>query len=211
MVPTPTQSLPATPTSAPPAQTSGWSFMNVQVYPDEFLEGVVLYGEAINNTGSTQDLTIIRATLYDAQGQLVAGSDDVIDYWPINIVPAGARLPFELLVPEVETVADFELNVEAQPGSQTPQQNFEILDLSQQQDEFGFCLAGQVRNLGNPLQEYLIVMAVLYDSQDHVIKFGEYYAPDPTLVLGDQLGEFDICIDSIQGEIARHEVRAWGE
>jgi YD repeat-containing protein len=170
-----------------------------------------LYGDVINETGSTQELNVITATFYDGQGQVIAAASSVIDYWPIDVIPAGARLPFGILAPEVESTANFELNVEAQPGAQRPHQNFEVSNLAQQQAEFGYCLTGQVQNKGNPLQTYLIVMAVLYDTQDHVIKFGEYYAPDPTVIRGDQLEPFEICIDSVSREVTRHEVRVWGE
>lgn len=200
---------PAEPTIAP--GSASWTFAGVEVYRDEFEAGLALYGDAVNETGSTQELNVITATFYDGQGRVIDAAGSAIDYWPIDVIPAGARLPFGILAPDVQNVADFELNIEAQPGSQNPHQNFEVSNLEQQQAELGYCLTGQVRNLGNPLQEYLIVMAVLYDSQDHVIKFGEYYAPDPTVIRGDQLELFEICVDSVSRPVARHELRVWGE
>lgn len=200
-----------TPSDTPPPDLALWSFAGVELYHDEFEAGLALYGDVINETGATQELSVIRATFYDGQGQVIGDAGSAVDYWPIDVIPAGARLPFGVLAPEVENTANFELKVEAQPGAQSPHQNFQVLGLAQQQAEFGYCLTGQVQNMGDPLQEYLIVMAVLYDSQNHVVKFGEYYAPDPTAVLGDQLEPFEICIDSVSREVARHEVRVWGE
>ncbi len=200
-----------TPIAAPTPGSAGWSFTGVEIYRDEFEAGLALYGDVINETGSTQELNVITATFYDGQGQVIGDASNAIDYWPIDVIPAGARLPFGILAPEVESAANFELNVEAQPGAQRPHQNFQVLSLDQQQAEFGYCLTGQVQNMGNPLQEYLIVMAVLYDSQNHVIKFGEYYAPDPSVILGDQVEPFEICVDSVSRQVTRHEVRVWGE
>jgi hypothetical protein len=203
--------LTITPIAAPTPDSAGWSFAGVEVYRDEFEAGLALYGDVINETGSTQELNVITATFYDEQGQVIADASSAVDYWPIDVIPAGARLPFGILAPDVESTTNFELNVEAQPGAQMPHQNFQVLSLDQQQAEFGYCLTGQIQNMGNPLQEYLVVMAVLYDSQDRVIKFGEYYAPDPSVILGDQLEPFEICVDPVSRQVARHELRVWGE
>jgi hypothetical protein len=200
-----------TPGPTPLPASTLLSFAGVEVYHDEFEAGLALYGDVINQTGATQELNVITATFYDGQGQVIADASSAVDYWPIDVIPAGARLPFGILAPEVENAANFELKVEAQPGAQSPHQNFQVLGLAQQQTEFGYCLTGQVQNIGSPLQEYLVVMAVLYDNQNHVLKFGEYYAPDPTVILGDQLELFEICVDPVSREVAHHEVRIWGE
>jgi hypothetical protein len=60
------------------------------------------------------------------------------------------------------------------------------------------------------LRDDLVVVAVLYDSQDRVISFGEYYM-DPEYVVGDQTEEFEICVDSYDQDVARYELRAWGQ
>ena len=90
-----------------------------------------MYGEMVNNTGSSQELTLVSGAFYDAQGQLIAGEESIIDYWPVDIIPPGGRLPFELTVLEIENAANFDLSVQSQPSGQTPHQNFEFSDLDQ--------------------------------------------------------------------------------
>ncbi len=199
------------PTAAPIPEASNWSFANTQLYPDPYGGGLLLYGEMVNNANSSQELTLVSGVFYDAQGQLIADQENIIDYWPIDIVPPGGRMPFELTVLEVENAANFDLSVQSQPSEQSPHQNFEFSDLDQLSEEGIYCLTGQLRNLGGPLQKYVVIMAVLYDEQDRMLGFGEYYEPDPKNGLSDQSLEFELCAELINQNVARHELRAWGE
>lgn len=164
----------------------------------------------INNTGITQELSGITGTFYDAQGQAIAGEDDIFDYWPVEIVPPDARLPFELIITDMKAVADYDLRVEAQPNEQTPHQNFQVTNLTQWTEENILCLTGQLQNQGAPLQDFIVVMAVLYDAEDHIIQFGEDYETDVVNVHDNQLADFEICVELSNQTIARHELRAWG-
>jgi hypothetical protein len=210
--PTPTQT-PALPTATatPAFESAGWSFASVQNYPDEYGEGVILYGDVINNTGATQELTAITGTFYDPQGQLVADEGDVFDYWPINIVPAGGRVPFELAVYDVQSVANFNLDVGAQPSSQSLRQDFEFLELNQWSEVDSFCLAGKVKNTGDQLQSHLVILAILYNAQNNVVNFGDFYAPDVENLMGDQTLTFEVCSDPRFQEVANYDLRAWGQ
>jgi hypothetical protein len=207
----PVQAAIIIPTATPARSSAGWAFVNIGVYPDEFEDGIILYGEAINETGAAQELSRITGTFYDDQGNVLADANSAIDYWPIDIVPAGARLPFEISLPGIEATARFDLAIEASAHAQPAQQNFEVLNLNQQETDFGYCFSGQVRNQGEAVQEYLVVMAVLYDSQDHVINFGEFFADDPARVIGDQFTDFDFCIEPVSRRVARQNLRVWGE
>ena len=57
----------------------------------------------------------------------------------------------------------------------------------------------------------LVIMAVLYDAESHVMGFSEYYEPEPVEGLTEFPLEFDICIDVGDQNIARYEFRAWGQ
>jgi hypothetical protein len=165
----------------------------------------------INNTGASQELAFVTGTFYDAQGQVIAGEDRTFDYWPIiNAVPPGGRVPFELTVEGIQSAANFDLSVKAEPSEETPHQDFEFSDVSQWNEEDAYCLKGTLRNLGGQLQEYLIIMAVLYDDQDNVINFSEYEEYAPEEVLGDQTSTFEICVAPPNQGVARYELRALG-
>lgn len=68
-----------------------------------------------------------------------------------------------------------------------------------------------MRNPGGGLQDYLVIVAVLYDSQDKVVNFGDYYEPYPEDVVGDQTLTFETCTDSPDQDVARYELWTWGQ
>jgi hypothetical protein len=55
-----------------------------------------------------------------------------------------------------------------------------------------------------------VIVLILYNQQDNVINFADYYADSSYMVSG-QAGEFEVCADTLSQDIARHELRAWGE
>lgn len=203
--------VPDFPTATPVLKTSEWSFANIQAYPDPYGEGLVMYGDLINDTASTQELARVTGQFYDGQGQLVADPDQTIDFWPIHIVPAGGRLPFELTILGTQNVAHYDLTVEAEPTQGHPHQAFEFSDVGEWEEEGLYCLSGSLQNRGEALHDYVMVVAIFYDNQDHMIKFGEFYETDFENQIDSQPVAFDICIELTAQEIARHELRAWGE
>jgi hypothetical protein len=209
-VPTPTISVGAaavTPVGGSPTTTAGgWSFVNVQ----RFDSGVV-YGEAVNDSGSSQQISHVTGTFYDSQGQVVAGTGDISDYWPIYIVPPGAVVPFKLSISGAPGVADLDLSVISQPSSDTPRQDFAFSDADASQGGGGYCVTGSLQNPGGSLQDYLTIVAVLYNAQGNVINFESYDEFFPEDVVGDQTLDFEVCVDPLNQEVARYELRAWGE
>ena len=205
-----TPPLGVTPTT-PPAATSGWSFVNMRMISDTGSGGVIIYGDMLNNTGSSQQLSYVTGTFYDNQGRSFAGTNYTYDYWPVEVVPPGSKVPFELSVFNVPNVANYTLSVISQPTGQTPRQNFDFSDLSNYDDAGYYCVTGKARNSGGALADYLVVAAVLFNAQNQVINFDSYEEPDPDQVSGSQAAEFEICIDPYEQSIARYEVRAWGQ
>lgn len=213
-VPTPAVAPTATPTSTPlPAMTTavdspGWSLDSVRVHSDVFEEGLLLYGDLINDTGSPQALALVTGTFYDSQGKVIADRESVYDYWPLlDVVPPGGRVPFELVVENIRDAANFILNVEFEPSSESPRQDFEFFDLNQWNEEEAYCVEGILRGPGENLQSYVVVAVVLYDDQESVVNFGDYYKP---YLAGDQTLSFEICVGPPNQDIARYELRAWG-
>ena len=86
------------------------------------------------------------------------------------------------------------------------------MDLNQWKNEDdSYCLAGQFRNPGAKLQNYLVIGATLYDEQDNLVNFGDYFEPEPAAIESDQSLEFEICIASPNQGTTRYELWAWGE
>jgi hypothetical protein len=197
----------AVPTEPPqPEATSGWSFVGVRISSAPTGE-LVLYGDLVNNAEASQALMRVTGTFYDTRGQVIADADDTSDYWPVEIVPPGGRIPFELYVVVDQGVANFDLRVEAQPSDVVPRWGFEFLNVSQWDAEDAYCLAGQLRNLEVQPQELLVVVATLYDARGEVVNFLEqYYGGD---VLGGGSLDVDLCVDPLGQEVASYELSAW--
>ncbi|MCB9101471.1 MAG: hypothetical protein H6632_18175 [Anaerolineales bacterium] len=193
----------------PEPNASGWTFTGVQIsYQDE--EGVVIDGDIINNTGASQDIVKLAGTLYNSQGQGVANVDDAAAYWPLETVPPGGQVPFEMTVYQVQDITDFDLDVVAQPSRENPRQDFELADLDPLIEEDSYCVTGQLWNRGDPLLDYLLVVVILYDDQNKVVNFGTFQGNAPEEVLNDDAMNFEVCTDSYNHPIARHELRAIG-
>lgn len=202
--PTPTMSMGVAAATrvggSPTATAGGWSFVNVQ----RFDTGVV-YGEAVNNTGSAQQIAHLSAIF--STGQAGVGYDN----WPIYVVPAGAQVPFKLILSGAPQVADFELQVSSQPVGVAVRQGFEVSDLDATSRGTYYCVQGRLRNPGGPLQSNLTIVAILYNVQGSVISFDSYEEYFPEDIVGDETLDFEVCVDPLGQAVARHEMRAWGQ
>jgi hypothetical protein len=194
------------PTATPIPETPGWSFANVRTYTDQYAGGLLLYGNLVNDTGATQEISFITGAFYDDQGQVIASQERTTEYWPVEVVPAGGRVPFELAVNGIQAAANFRLWANSVPSSQNPRQDFSFSGVEQWDDGRAYCLAGQLENSGG-LDEDVVIAAVLYDSQGQVVNFGETYESEA----GAEPIGFEICVDPPNQNVARYELQAWGE
>lgn len=172
---------------------------------------MLLYGNMINDTGASQELEAVTGSFYDAEGRLIADEGSTYDYWPINVVPPGGSVPFELTVFDVQNAANFNLAVEAIPSGENTRQDFEFLNVNQRNEDGDYCLGGELRNSGDELAEYLVIVAILYDGQGNVINFDYYDEYNPQGVKDDATSSFDICVSPLDQGVANHELRAWGQ
>jgi len=196
------------PTVTPTPQA--WVFSGVQIYPNPYDDGLLLYGNLVNNTSTAQKLTSVLGTFYDTQNQVIAGPESSGSYWPAYVVAPGAGMPFEVNVDAIDSAADFDLNVAAEPSDEIPRQDFEFLDLNQWSEEDSYCVGGELRNPGGELQDYLVIALVLYDSQENIISFSYYEELAPDWVNDDDTLEFELCADMLGQGVARHAMQAWG-
>jgi hypothetical protein len=214
--PTAAATAPPTPTSTSspaPTETSlpeGWIFSGVRLYPDQYEDGLLLYGNALNHTNTAQELISITGTFYNGQDQVTAGAEQTYAFWPGYVVPPGGSMPFEMTVDGIREAAKFDLAAEAEPSSNIPRQDFNVFALNQWQADDLYCLEGQLQNPGAKLEDYLLIAAILYDSQDQVVNFGNYeeFAHDD--LVGDESSTFEICVDPPNQDVTRYEVVTWG-
>jgi hypothetical protein len=71
---------------------------------------------------------------------------------------------------------------------------FPVIPVAPRTDGDNYCFTGQVKNLSSGLQSYLVIAALLYDSQDKMIKFSDYKDFGPPTIEGDQTLLSEICI-----------------
>lgn len=112
----PTQPIadaPPTTPATPVAENRDWLFDNLTLVTEE--DVLVISGEVINNTGVSQELDVMGGLFYDERGQVIADDRQMETHWSVDIVSPGGRAPFEVVVDGIQTAADFELSVEAQP------------------------------------------------------------------------------------------------
>jgi hypothetical protein len=119
-------------------------------------------------------------------------------------------VPYKLIIEGIQDTADFTVSVKTEPSSENPRQDFEFFDLSQSEQTEKYCVTGRLRNLGGELEEYLVLVAVLFDGQDKVVSYGDYHEFDLAYVIGGETAEFEVCADNFNQDIARYELRAWG-
>ncbi|MEW5957253.1 MAG: hypothetical protein AB1801_05995 [Chloroflexota bacterium] len=209
--PNPTATLPPPPDEeAPPSSAvPGWSFRGLHT---SLTEGnAVVVGEIINNTGSPQQAVEVSGVFYDALDQVIEDEIDTLSYVPVEVIPVGAHVPFELVVESPQPIFRLDLEALSQPASDSPRQDFQFANINQWSGGTNmYCLGGQVQNLGLPLAGYLVIMATTYDAQGQVVGFGEYAPTSPENIVGDQTSPFEMCIDPLDQHVARHEFRALG-
>ncbi len=196
------------PTTAPIVESGGWAFASLRLAPDE--DALLMYGDLVNNTGSIQEVGFISGLFYDDQGQVIANDDNLEGNWPVELIPPGGEMPFELWVEGIQNAANFDLSVEAIPREGTLRQDFELFDLSQANEGTNHCVNGQLHSFGEILEDYLIILTVLYDGEDSVIGYGDYelYSDE---IDGAETSDFEICINTFGLPVARYDIRTWGE
>lgn len=197
------------PTEVPKSEVPGWSFVGIRSSIDQ--GNATVFGELINNTGAPQTGVQVSAILYDQYDRVIIDGVDTVDYVPVEIVPVGARIPFELVVEGDQSIYRIDLVGLSAPAVSSPRQDFHFSGVSQRVDQTGmYCITGKIQNLGIPLTEHLIVLAITYDQLGQVVSFGEHAEGSPNNVLADHTSPFEICLDPVGQQITTHQLRAVG-
>lgn len=207
--PLPTLPAPSNPEPTPKSEVAGWSFRGVQTWLEE--GNALVIGELINNTGSPQQGVDVSGTFYDRADQVIRDEIETLSHVPVDIVPVGAHIPFELVIESSQPIYRLDLLAKSIPASEPPRQDFQFSNVNLSPNETNlYCLEGQVQNPGANLVDYLVIMIVGYNDQGNVVNFGEYSPVAPEGVVGDQRSPFSMCLDPLEQQITRHELRAVG-
>jgi hypothetical protein len=191
------------------AKTEGWNLIGVRTSVAE--TDAMVMGKLVNNTGLPQTAVQVAGNLYDQQNQVIAEGVEMSSYVPVDIVPIGGHVPFELVVKSAKPINRLDLYAVSEPSGASPREDFLFSGLKQWTGSTGtYCLDGQIHNSGPPLEDYLIIVAFVYDNQGKLVSFEEFSADSPQTVMGDQASPFEMCIDPLGQQIARHELRALG-
>ncbi|MFN8458153.1 MAG: FxLYD domain-containing protein [Anaerolineae bacterium] len=187
----------------------GWSFVGV---PPSVNEGqTVVRGVLINNTGSPQQNVEISAVFYNAQGQELRDQVNMSSHVPIDVIPIGAHVPFELKVNSNQAIARLKLSAQAQPAAETLRQDFRFADINQWMDQDGmYCLGGQIQNTGASLQDYMVILATIYNNQGKLVSFSDDKPSSIEVLNGGKASPFEMCLDPMDQQVARYELTALG-
>ncbi len=163
----------------------------------------------MNNSGRTQTLLFIGGEFFDAAGTKIAGDDAISDYWLTENIPDGGRLPFELVVDDIQQTADFSLAAHAEPAPVVTHSDFQVNITEQYREPEYYCIDGTVV-LNTPVSEYLEIIATGYAADGSIISFN-----DDFFTSSDDLGssvEFSVCLDDTDpSSIDHHALQVWGE
>lgn len=211
--PNPTATSPSAPPSGPtpalPPVTNGWSFVAVRTSID--VENAIVIGEMVNNTGIPQKEVHISGVVYDQHDQRIEEEIDTLSYVPVEVVPVGASVPFELIVEGPEPIYRLDLVAMSEPSGDPPFQDFQISNVNQWVDSSNlYCLGGYVQNSASPLEDFLIILASAYNDQGQLVSFGEYSTVSPGFVIGDQTSPFEMCVDPLDEQIVDYKLSALG-
>jgi len=171
----------------------------------------MVFGNMKNNSGAAQQISYVTGTFYDDQGQVIPGQHDTYDYWPVEVVPPGGQVPFQLRVYDIQNAGKVDLGVASQPSNQRPLQDFQISGTASAEVGGNYCVTGSLHNPGDQLQNYLMVVAVIFNDQDKIINFDSDTSAYPADVVGDETFDFEVCVDPSGQDVVRYELRAFGQ
>jgi hypothetical protein len=193
----------------PRPETPGWSFVGIQTSISESNAYVV--GELINNTGQPQQAVEVAGVFYNEKDQIIQDQIDSLSYVPVEVIPVGAHVPFELNIESDQPIYRLDLLAKSDPAGETPRQDFQFANVSQWEDTDGlYCLGGDVQNSGGSLQDYLVVVATAYNGQGRLVGFSEYAPTSSEIIESGQASPFEMCLDPLSQQVAHYELNALG-
>ncbi|MGI0028414.1 MAG: CFI-box-CTERM domain-containing protein [Nitrososphaera sp.] len=153
-----------------------FSFHNQSSFVDE-TNIIHVLGEVKNESNSTMREVVVKASFYDATGNLL---DEYQRTAELRMINPGESSPFEVLYLNQQTadrVADFKLSATGQPAPEVKEKQLKILSSTSRLDVLGtYYINVLARNEGQEDATNAIVIATLYDQNNKVIAIGKALA-----------------------------------
>lgn len=161
----------------------------------------------VTNVGSTSQGDIeVAVTFFADDGSSVASDLDRVF---VETMPAGATLPFEIVVESAVAPAEYATDVWSTPGETTVRDDLQIVDPQLMYTGGNALIAGQVHNPGPDLGHYAELIATLYSVQGKVIAVG-YELIDGEELEAAESTPFDIPTDGLSHLVVDYVVIALG-
>lgn len=194
------------PTPIPPSEPtlavqSGLRAEGFSTFIDD--QGILhILGDIANGTDVVKEV-VVGAVLYNDAGQAL---DQVSGLTATEVIPPNGASPFEVLATPPQGFAEFEVIIEGFDSQRNPRLDLEFENVT---ENIGadYRLRGEIANPAGPLEEYVQVVATLYDPDDRVIAFGMDLIQPQKLRPGSKV-DFEIRIDAYLGDFARYELTA---
>lgn len=151
-----------------------------------YISGETLYFIGIvRNTGNV-DLAFVEVhvTLRDSGDKLIMSESS---YSARDVIPVGEASPFNVLFySETPDYAKYEVTVEGRENTMYQvYKEFEIVSADGQVPSFwDYEIAGEIRNIGSSDAEFVSIIAVLYDAENHIIGLDTTYSDFDVVTAG---------------------------
>ncbi|MDH5795820.1 MAG: FxLYD domain-containing protein, partial [Candidatus Bathyarchaeota archaeon] len=161
----------------------------------------------VENTGtvSIEHVSIIP-TLYDAKGEVIVVSSEILHLWcperlendtrqPVNLIAPGERLPLKVTILDEEAgrrIASYDLSIDFDETTREPYGDVQVLGTNLYVDEWYAYLTGEMKNVGTK-NTYYDVFFALYDETGRIVDAG-YYAGLTSILVPEQKSPFEIQV-----------------
>ena len=128
-----------------------------------------VFGEVTNETGGSQEEIKVEVTFFTADGSSVASD---FDYVLVDVMPAGATLPVDIVVESAVPPAEYEFDINSTASEITVRDDLQVINTQLTYAGDDLLVIGQAHNPGPDLAEYAELIATLYNEQGAVVAVG---------------------------------------
>lgn len=168
-----------------------------------------IVGEVYNNDEANMEYIVIKASLYDADGNFLVEEET---YAYVDILRPGEKSPFELtLWDPPEGLDTYKLSVTGDKTSDEPIVGLEFVQYyDNMEDDGDWTMIGEVANNGDQVASYVQIIVTLYNEAGEVVDVG-FTTAERSLMRPDSISPFEIYVGDVHGDPTRYEIVVYGE